>query len=126
MVRIIGVIILRILPPYWGGGGQWEQVKDTFILAAGDKYSQGQTGGEATHTLSIDEMPSHYHDFKFKSAWDWNSGSSTGDFVNSDVYVWTSELTNYNYIKMTKDVGGSKAHNNMPPYRVAYCYRRIA
>ena len=59
MVRIIGRIILRILLPYWGG--QWEQVKDVFILAAGDKYTQGQTGGEATHVLTLQEMPTHNH-----------------------------------------------------------------
>lgn len=59
MVHIIGRIILRILPPYWGG--QWEQVKDVFILAAGDTYKKGQTGGEATHVLTVDEMPAHKH-----------------------------------------------------------------
>ena len=26
----------------------------------------------------------------------------------------------------TADTGGSSAHNNMPPYIVAYCWRRIS
>lgn len=34
-------------------GGTWEQVKDRFVLAAGDSYAVGATGGEATHTLSL-------------------------------------------------------------------------
>ena len=32
-------------------GGQWEQVKDKFLLACGDTYQNGTTGGEATHIL---------------------------------------------------------------------------
>ena len=46
-------------------GGIWTQIKDTFLLTAGDKYSAGSTGGEATHTLIKDEMPSHSHSYSF-------------------------------------------------------------
>lgn len=42
-------------------GGTWEQIKDKFILAAGDTYSAGATGGEATHILTTNEMPAHNH-----------------------------------------------------------------
>lgn len=42
-------------------GGTWEQLKDRFLLAAGDSYAAGSTGGEATHTLTASEMPSHSH-----------------------------------------------------------------
>lgn len=42
-------------------GGTWEQLKDRFLLAAGDSYAAGSTGGEATHTLTASEMPSHNH-----------------------------------------------------------------
>ena len=45
------------------GGGTWVQVKDRFILAAGDTYSNGATGGAATVTLSTNEIPSHSHSF---------------------------------------------------------------
>ena len=44
------------------GGGTWEQIKDKFILAAGDTYSQGATGGSATVTLTTEQMPSHSHE----------------------------------------------------------------
>ena len=42
-------------------GGTWEQLKDKFLLASGDTYTAGNTGGEATHTLTTNEMPSHSH-----------------------------------------------------------------
>ena len=44
-------------------GGTWVQIKDRFILAAGDYYSNGATGGVATVTLTVSNMPSHSHSF---------------------------------------------------------------
>ena len=38
-------------------GGTWEQIKDRFILAAGDTYAAESTGGEETHTLTENELP---------------------------------------------------------------------
>lgn len=43
-------------------GTTWEQKKDVFVLAAGDTYPVGSTGGEAQHTLTVDEIPSHNHE----------------------------------------------------------------
>ena len=43
-------------------GGTWKLITEgTFIVAAGNssKYKQGQTGGEATHVLSVKELPKH-------------------------------------------------------------------
>ena len=42
-------------------GGTWTQIQDRFLLAAGGTYTNGNTGGEATHTLTTTEMPSHAH-----------------------------------------------------------------
>ena len=44
-------------------GGTWTQIKDKFVLAAGDSYSNGATGGAATVTLTVSNMPSHSHSF---------------------------------------------------------------
>lgn len=44
-------------------GGTWTQIKDKFILAAGDTYSNGATGGAAAITLTAANMPSHTHSF---------------------------------------------------------------
>lgn len=54
-------------------GTTWEQIKDKFLLAAGDVYSGGATGGQASvtytpggtvgsHTLTTAEIPSHNHE----------------------------------------------------------------
>ena len=42
-------------------GGTWKQIKDRFVLAAGDTYINGNTGGSATVTLSKEQMPNHNH-----------------------------------------------------------------
>lgn len=49
-------------------GGTWTQVKDKFVLAAGDSYEAGSTGGEASHKLTTNEMPSHSHTGSAESA----------------------------------------------------------
>ena len=71
-----GVPLLNLFYPvgsiYWSSkntnpstlfGGTWTQIKDKFILAAGDSYSNGATGGAATVTLTVSNMPSHTHSF---------------------------------------------------------------
>ena len=42
-------------------GGTWERIKDTFLLAAGDTYALGGTGGASTVMLSTANMPAHTH-----------------------------------------------------------------
>lgn len=43
------------------GGGTWVEIKDRFILACGDTYANGATGGKATVTLTVAQIPSHNH-----------------------------------------------------------------
>lgn len=38
-------------------GGTWEQIKDVFLLACGDKYKAGAKGGSDKHTLTKAEIP---------------------------------------------------------------------
>lgn len=42
-------------------GGTWDQIENRFLLAASDNYVANSTGGEANHTLSINELPGHSH-----------------------------------------------------------------
>lgn len=101
-------------------GGTWERIKGRFLLAADDStYTLGATGGAATHTLTTDEIPSHYHDFsEMGRILYWDSGlSSYGGLTGGTTvqYTWSTR---------TKSVGGGKAHNNMPPYLVVYIWKR--
>lgn len=104
-------------------GGTWERLKDRFLLAAGDTYAAGATGGEAAHTLTVEEMPSHNH--SLSDPIDKNSiklGSMTGD-AN---WALTKRAASYDYNLTTNNTGGGAAHNNMPPYLTVYMWKRTA
>lgn len=46
----------------------WEQIKDVFTLASGNKYSIGQTGGVSTVTLTVAQIPEHIHTASVQNA----------------------------------------------------------
>lgn len=74
----------------------------------------GGTGGEKTHTLTVDEMPSHTHEIK-------KASSVGGD--GSGLAYSSTETTNSAGILNT---GGSQAHNNVQPYVVVKRWHRTA
>ena len=102
-------------------GGTWEQIKDKFVLAVGDTYTEVDvTGGEVTHTLTVDEIPSHRHVTgpSHFSAY----GGDLADIKQETNAGWKTNLDQIN----TGYTGGGQAHNNMPPYITAYCFHRTA
>lgn len=129
-------------------GGTWSQLKDRFLLGAGDTYSNGATGGAATVTLTTSQMPSHTHTFTGSSATtssdshthtvpntkgdnsgsgnkceSWASASASGRTVTTSSDSHTHTLT----AKGTNaSTGGGSSHNNMPPYLVVYMWKRTA
>lgn len=107
-------------------GTAWERVKDVFVLAAGDSYAAGDTGGEAEHTLSVDEMPRHIHELQAgprgREA-GWNAGS--GDRLAYGQYAAGRNIFEF-YSRYTTANGSSEPHNNMPPYRAFYCWVRVS
>lgn len=106
-------------------GTTWEKIEEeTFLMSASDNYKVKSTGGENTHTLTVDEMPSHKHDITRsdggiakKMAWG-TSSSNTG-------YISTMGSTYYKDMDITS-TGGSKAHNNMPKFFAVYFWLRVA
>ena len=42
-------------------GGTWQRLKDTFLLANGDSYAPNTSGGSATKTIGVNNLPSHTH-----------------------------------------------------------------
>lgn len=96
-------------------GGTWEQIKDRFLLGAGNTYSAGATGGSATHTLSINEMPSHKHSLGYRIG---GGSGSTWYIDGGTVDSWGGDTA-------VSSTGGNQPHNNMPPYLVVYIWKRI-
>lgn len=99
-------------------GGTWEQIKDRFLLACGSTYSNGSTGGESSHKLTIDEMPSHNHQQRVQNT----SGYGGADGQEAG----TGWGGSYHYANWCQSTGGGKSHNNMPPYLAIYVWKRVS
>lgn len=131
----IGSIYMSVnsTSPAYLFGGTWEQIKDRFLLGASETYSSGSTGGEETHTLTVDEIPVHNHDTN-----DWTMVvNSRGANITPNIGASTVKgeptaiVPNIDATKnvdgnATGTAGGGQAHNNMPPYLAVYMWKRIA
>lgn len=94
-------------------GGTWTRIQNAFLWATTSSGTIGQTGGERTVTLTVNELPAHDHGGTYTNAgtarthaWLASNGSAMG----------------YDTVK----TGGGAAHNNMPPYIQVSIWRRTA
>lgn len=100
-------------------------LRDRFILGAGSIYPLGQVGGEAAHTLTEAEMPSHTHTDKgHKHKVDAHTSSITtadGDHHRLVAGDRDNSVETEDGFADLQSAGGGQAHNNMPPY-YALCF----
>ena len=107
------------IPDGWAlcdGTNGTPDLRNRFIIGAGDIYTSGDTGGESVHILTIDEMPKHSHKMKYDSI-GWTAirqSSGTNGIVENTTSSYDGQYS-------TEEVGNGNAHNNMPPY-YALCY----
>ena len=71
------------------------------------KPQVGEVGGEATHKLTVEEIPAHNHKYLTDELYT----TSVGGIAQSGFGVDTKSVYNW-----TDPDGGNKAHNNMAPY----------
>ena len=106
-------------------GGTWEQLEQgRVLLSQGTNYPAGSKGGEATHTLTVAEMPVHRHtglDIDNVYVFGWDTGSLDGaNLQDLNTRKKTSNRITTGY------TGGGNAHNNLPPYLSVYVWLRTA
>ena len=66
-------------------GGVWEKIEGRFLLASSSTYTLNSQGGEATHVLTTNEMPSHSHTF---------SGTAHTHTLNSHTHSFSATTSN--------------------------------
>ena len=116
-------------------GGTWEQIQGRFLLGRSSSYPVGSMGGEATHTLTENEMPSHKGHLSSGIAGGVPMGKGNYEgYLNSNVmnaypggnYRGWNVYAGNEMHPASEAVGGGQAHNNMPPYLSVYIWKRTA
>ena len=103
-------------------GGTWKRITDTFILAAGDKFPLGDAGGTSEVRLTVENIPSHTHQyFRQKALNKETIGPDTESVDAANTAVMNMKTEPYTYA-----TGGDKPFSIMPPYVTRYVWQRTA
>ena len=82
----------------------------------------GKTGGEKTHTLTVNELASHKHNmYTFNAGGD--GTISTGGGIIQDT---AAPYKTYYATFAMENTGGGQPHNNLQPYQVVAYWKRVA
>jgi len=95
-------------------GTTWVRIENAFLWAVDSSGTIGQTGGEKTVTLTVNQIPEHSHGSVY-------SQHATG---TKDKAWYTATGTSVAYGPVS--TGGGQAHNNMPPFVQISVWRRTA
>lgn len=116
-------------------GGTWEQIQGKFLLGMSSSYPAGSQGGEASHTLTTEEMPSHghnpaneagYYGFITNSKKAFEVGDMGSQSGSGRYYPFSTVAFDVSRNTKTGTTGGGNSHNNMPPYLSIYIWKRTA
>ncbi len=95
-------------------GTTWVRIQNAFLWAVDPDGTIGQTGGSKTHSLTVDELPTHSHGSVYSQHADGTK--------NAAWYTAAGSSIAYGAVA----TGGGAAHNNMPPYIQVSVWRRTA
>lgn len=133
------------------GFGTWEAMPAGRVLLAqgksswGTTYNAGSTGGEATHQLTVGELPKHKPNISmntinlvgngYNALLDNASSNgiitvSTGNVSGGGVDIGPKKNfainASHSHTLTISDVGSNQAHNNIQPYLTVYMWKRIS
>jgi microcystin-dependent protein len=112
--------LFSLLGTMYGGDGRTTfalpDLRGRIPLHNGGQYEQGKPGGEAAHTLNLNEMPAHTHTVLGLSA----AGSAS---LPANQLLATAPQASYGTTLdlgmnpvAARPAGGSQPHPNMPPF----------
>lgn len=119
----VGSVVCCTTSPAGVVGGSWAQIEDKFILAAGTTYAEDSEGGEATHILTLSELPSA--ELLITSPLGQTLASEYGGETGPLGGV-SPNTGNPSYEYKANLNGGNQPHNTMPPYVAKKYWERTA
>lgn len=117
--------------------GTWHlEIEGQVHVSSGVNYpivgalTNASDGGEAKHTLTVNEMPSHthiqnQHRHSMTDLFSGGSGGSNARYVTTSSRTNTTKYTQYT-TPTNQNTGGGAAHNNMQPYIAVNRWHRVA
>lgn len=121
-------------------GTTWARIKDRFLWGASETHPLGETGGSATHTLTVNEMPAHTHSASLYeagvhthtisildgSSMNFGSSSYQNAYMSGSKKVTTSSAGAHTHTVTLSATGSGKAFNIMNPYAAKNVWRRVS
>lgn len=142
VVYPVGSIYISVnsTPPSELFGGTWEQIKDTFLLSAGDSYAAGSSGGNKLHNHKYGlQYGGYYRHIALEK--NPNAGGLIYDSSGNITLATEETIENFaapmnsstTKIMATEDpsmshyrtIGTTSIGSNMPPYLTVYVRKRI-
>lgn len=113
--------LFALLGTTYGGNGVTSfalpDLRGRVPMHVGGGFTQGQTGGEVVHTLTLAEMPQHAHAVAVSSAATGGNAGPVGRYLGgaNNAYRSPSDLVAINPQSVTP-TGGSQPHMNEAPH----------
>lgn len=122
-------------------GTTWARIKDRFLWGASDAHPLGETGGSATHTLTVDEMPAHTHTATLAEAGahthtvtaaDTGTGSYVYEYSNDDLWSFGNRSVTFlsagahTHTVTLSATGGGYPISILNPHTVKNVWRRVS
>lgn len=113
------------------GGTSWSKIEGKFLLGTSSTHTIGSTGGEESHILTTNEMPSHSHGEYVNTSdgirYPYSLANGGGESMAGNYFGSATPFGSYTGQQcLTGATGGGQAHNNMPPYKTVYIWERTA
>ena len=127
-------------------GGTWQRIEDRFLLAAGQTYAAGATGGQAALTLTEQQLPPHIHHVEGFTSVDstthdhgvpnviqggsggeayaesWSGGTGRRELTTSAICINHDHTVDLD----SQPCGSGEAVGILPPYLAVYVWQRVS